>query len=157
MLMKLYSKKALRVFTAFLLVFSLVICFVPAQGSAEGDAEYEQKLSSLNDEKAAAREKRISAQSKVQQLKNQQTEMIEEKVALEERNAAALEEISIIREQIALIREEIKEADDRIAEKERDVSEALDQENAQLEKYRSRIRAMEENSGYNILGILSCE
>lgn len=148
------QKKAIRVIAivmALLLVMSLVVSILP-RGYADGD--FDSQLSALNSEKDSARERRISAQNKVQALKEEQAAVIEEKLALEERNEACIEEIGLIQEQISLVTAEIKLYDDKIARKEEDVRIAAEKEAYQLEKYRVRLRAMEENGTYNILSLI---
>lgn len=137
---------------AAVLIAALMLSALPAGAFADDD--YESQLASLNSEKAAASERRASAQNRVLQLKTEQADLIEEKLALEERNAAAEEEIRLIKQQIELIRQEISDTEDMIAAKMADVENARAVEEEQLEKYKSRIRAMEENSGYNILALL---
>ena len=148
------QKKAVRVIAvvmAVMLVLSLLISILP-RSYADGD--FDSQLASLNSEKDSARQRRISAQNKVQALKEEQAAVIEEKLALEERNEACIEEIGLIQEQISLVTAEIKLYDDKIARKEEDVRVAAEKENYQLQKYRTRLRAMEENGNYNILSLI---
>lgn len=121
---------------------------------AFADEDYDSQLASLNSEKAAASERRASAQNKVLQLKTEQANLIDEKLALEERNAAAEEEISLIKQQIDIIKQQIADTEALIAAKMEDVENAKAVEDEQLEKYKARIRAMEENSGYNVLALI---
>ena len=58
-------------------------------------------------------------------------------------------------QQIQLNNQEIELYDEMIAEKAAELEEAQRLENEQLERYRARVRAMEENGGYNILAIIS--
>ena len=149
------QKKAVRIIAivmAVLLAFSLLASVLPLRAYADGD--FDSQLAALNSEKDAAREKRVSAQNKVEALKAEQAAVIEEKLALEERNEACIEEIALIQEQISLITAEIKLYDDKIARKEEDVRVAAEKENYQLQKYRTRLRAMEENGNYNILSLI---
>ena len=95
----------------------------------------------------AAAGRTASAQSKVDSLVEERQSAIEYKVALEERNESAKEEISLIKEEITLYNR-------MISEKGKEVEEAQENEETQLEKYRTRIRAMEENGDYNILSII---
>ena len=73
--------------------------------------------------------------------------MLERKAALEEQNELA-------NEQLEIINIEIENYNDLIAAKAKEVDAAKNREEKQLEKYRSRIRAMEENGGYNILALI---
>ena len=142
--------RIVAVVLAVLLALSLILSVLPVRSYADFDSE----LAALNAEKDAATAKRITAQNKVQALKDEQAAIIDAKIALEERNAAASEEIQLIQEEIALINQEIQDYADKIAQKELDVAEAQLREEEQLEKYRTRIRAMEENGDYNILALI---
>ena len=148
------TKRLIGVMLALLMVVSLAqpVCF------AVEDEEYTAQMNALNEKKQAATEQRIKAQNKVAQLKEEQAAVIEEKMALEERNDAALKEIALIAEQIKLVEAEISQTEKNIHKKRQEVDEAKNREQVQLEKYRARIRAMEENGSYNILAVLiSCE
>ena len=149
------QKKAVRVIAivmAVMLVLSLLASIIPARSYADGD--FESQLAELNSEKDSAQERRISAENKVKQLKEEQAAVIEEKIALEERKEACMEEIKLIQEQISLVTSEIKLYDDKIARKQEDVRQAAEKEDTQLQKYRTRLRAMEENGNYNILSLI---
>lgn len=116
--------------------------------------ELEAELERLNNEKSKARENVSNAQNKVEQLKAEQSLVIEAKIALEERNEAAQKEIEIIEQQVSVINEDIRQYDIKIQVKEQEVVEAKEKEDLQLEKYRSRIRAMEESGGFNLLSFI---
>lgn len=137
---------------AALLALALVIAMFPTLAAADDD--YEAKLADLNAQKDAARARRDSASSKLAALREEKEAVVQEKLVLEERNAAATEEIAIISEQISMVIAEIEEYNHKIALKEQDVLAAQQNENEQLEKYRTRIRAMEENGTYNILTLI---
>jgi len=130
---------------AALMALSLILYAIPS-ASAEGNA-IEDALTKLEAEKSAATQKREAAQNKLAELKAQQADVIEEKMALEERNTAAKEEIALIEKQIDIYNQMIEA-------KGKEVSAAQDKEDRQLEKYRTRIRAMEENGEYNILALI---
>ena len=147
------QKKIVRliaVIMAVLLLMSLIVSVLPMRAHADN-------FNSLEEAQAArdsARERAGNARNRVQALKEEQAAVIEEKMALEEQNAACAEEIALIEEQISMINAEIQEYDVKIAQKEEDVRAAQQREADQLEKYRTRIRAMEENGGYNILAVI---
>ena len=134
------------------LLAALIMTALPL--SAFADDDYDSRLAALNSEKADAAERRVNAQNRLQQLKAEQADLIEEKLALEERNAAAEEEIRLIKQQIDVIKQEIADTEAMIAAKMADVDQAKAVEEEQLDKYRARIRAMEENSGYNVLALI---
>ncbi|MBQ6365471.1 MAG: peptidoglycan DD-metalloendopeptidase family protein [Oscillospiraceae bacterium] len=147
------QKKIIRLIAVVmvaLLLLSLVVSVLPIRAHAEG-------FSSLEEAQAArdsARERASTARNKVQALKEEQAAVIEEKMALEEQTAACIEEINLIEETISLVVAEIQDYDEKIALKEQDVLAAQQREDEQLEKYRVRIRAMEENGGYNVLSVI---
>ncbi len=115
--------------------------------------DFDEQLAALNSEKDVAKEKRITAQNKVQALKEEQAAFIEKKMAFEERREACIEELSVTEEQISLIVARILEYDKKIEDKMAEVQAAQQKEEAQLVKYRVRLRAMEENGEYNILAV----
>nr|MCR5842991.1 hypothetical protein [Oscillospiraceae bacterium] len=106
------------------------------------------------DELAAlrARKEELSAevteiQERITGLREQQASVLEQKAALEEQNRLA-------EEQLAVIGEEIERYEQLIYGKGLEVDAARAREQAQLEKYRARVRAMEENGGYNVLSLI---
>ena len=152
-------KKAIRficIILAVIMALSLIVSVIPIIANAEEDEEptLEEQLAALNEQKEAAKENVKKAQNKVEQLKEEQALVIEEKIALEERDAAALEAIGIIEEEISVISAEIGKYERMIAVKEQRVIQAKNREDEQLEKYRIRLRAMEENGSNNILGVI---
>ena len=152
-------KKAIRficILLAILMAVSIIAGVIPIIARAEDDEEedLDAQLASLNEQKEAAKNNVKKAQNKVEQLKEEQALVIEEKIALEERDAAAKVEIGIIEEQIALITAEIAKYDRLIAVKENRVKQAKAREDEQLERYRVRIRAMEENGSNNLLSVI---
>lgn len=136
---------------AVLMALSLLMSVIPVVARAD---ELDDLLASINAEKEEATRKRVNAQNKVQELKNEQAAVIEEKIALEERNSAAAEEITLIQQQIELVNAEIELYDKKISDKEAEVDSARKSEEHQMEMYRTRIRAMEENGEYNILALI---
>ncbi len=150
--------RILCIILAILMVVGLLSVVFPFIASAEdetsSDEDFEQQLAELNQQKEEAKTNVSNARNKVEQLKEEQALVIEEKIALEERNAAAQEAIALVEDEISLISDEISNFEIRIAIREKRVEAAKEKEDEQLEKYRVRIRAMEENGGYNILAIL---
>ena len=136
---------------AVLMALSLIISVIPIVASAD---DFEDRMAELNEAKAAAQQNLSNAQTKLEQLKEEQALAIDEKIALEERNALAQENIDLISEKIDLINEEIASVNEKIRLKELEVEEAKNNEEDQLQKYRTRIRAMEETGGYNFLSLI---
>ena len=150
--------RILCIILAILMAVGLLASVFPIIAGAEEaentDDDFEQQLAILNQQKEEAKNNVSNARNKVEQLKEEQALVIEEKIALEERNAAAKEAIGLVEDEITLISNEINNYNIKIAIREKRVEAAKAKEDEQLEKYRVRIRAMEENGGYNILAIL---
>lgn len=143
--------RILCIVLAVILVLSLIVSVIPV--IARADAADDQ-LAALNAKKEEAQQRRNTASNKLAALRQEKEAVIDEKLALEERNAAATEEITIISQEIELVSAEIADYIEKIEQKEQDVIAAQKNEDDQLEKYRTRIRAMEENGTYNILALI---
>ena len=81
------------------------------------------------------------------ELEAQHADVLERKLALDERNAFTLEQMELNEQEIALY-------DQMIEEKAREVDDARALEEQQLERYRTRVRAMEENGNYGFLALV---
>jgi murein DD-endopeptidase MepM/ murein hydrolase activator NlpD len=103
--------------------------------------EVKKKRDQVSEEKRAQ-------QQVLDELSATRDSIIDEKLALEEH-------ISLTREQIMLNNQEIDLYNGMIEEKEIEVEEAKTLEEQQLERYRTRVRAMEENGTLNFLVLLS--
>ena len=130
---------ALAAFLAFVLVF----CALPAPAFAVTQAEIDE----LERKKEAIEEKVEEKQAVVDELEEKQAGVLEQKKALDERNDYLYEQLNINAEQIALYNE-------LIAQKAREVDAAKAKELEQLERYRRRVRAMEENGQTDFLAML---
>ena len=127
---------------AILMAFSLIASVLPtAFAISQSDIDELQKKKDELSARVAEAEERVNT------LKNEQANVLDQKTALEEKNNAA-------KEALALVAEEIVMYDGIIAEKTEELNQALNREEVQLEKYRTRVRAMEESGGYNILSVL---
>ena len=132
-----------KAFAYMLIVFSLSLSFSQAEAFAvkQSDLDWiEQQLETLSIQ-------REESQAKVDELQNRQASVLEQKAALDERNQYTQKQIDLINEQLALM-------EDLVKQKEEDVKAAAAKEEEQLERYRMRVRAMEENSGQSILDII---
>lgn len=99
-----------------------------------------------------ARRDAVAAEKQAQQkvldgLLANQNDVIEQKLALEEH-------VSLTQEQIRLNEAEIELYNGMIADKQKEVDAARELEELQLERYRSRVRAMEENGELDVLGLI---
>ena len=140
------QKKAISILClvlAVIMILSLVISVLPARAYAvtQGD------IDALKAKRAEVTQRKNQAQETLDELKEQKANVLVEKNALDEKNEAA-------KEALRLVGEEIEMYNGIIAEKETELQEALTREQDQLELYRVRVRAMEENGGYNLIGLL---
>ena len=132
--------KRSAVFLSLLLVILLVM---PLSAFAVTQSDIE-KVQAERDELT---QKQQQTQSKIDQLREEQASAIEQKNALDERNTYAAEQLALIQEQIKLYHA-------MIDEKALEVEAARDIEEEQLQRLRVRIRAMEENGGFDLLSLL---
>ena len=126
-----------------LLALALILGVLPAQAFAVTQAEIDE----LERKKEAIAAKVEEKQAVVDELEEQQAGVMEQKKALDERNDYLYEQLRLNNEQIALY-------DELIEEKAAEVAEARRLEDEQLERYRRRVRAMEENGTADFLSML---
>ena len=144
--MRKHRKKIVSVIAmllAALMVFSLLMSLLPVSAYADKQSE----LEAIRQQKNEVAGQRIACQEKIDKLKEQQALVLEQKAALDERNEFTAQQIVLVDEEIALY-------DEMIEEKSKEVDAARQLEEEQLQRYRSRVRSMEENGGYDILGII---
>ncbi|MBR1456438.1 MAG: hypothetical protein IJ594_04680, partial [Oscillospiraceae bacterium] len=138
-------KKAISIIAillAALMVLSLMASIIPtAHAISQSD------IDALREQKNALSARVTEAEERLAGLKDQESTALELKAALDEQNASAKEALVLIAEEIAMY-------DEIIAEKTEELNAALAREQQQLDRYRTRIRAMEESGGYNILAIV---
>ena len=124
---------------ALLLTASLspVTAFAVTQGEIDA-------VRARRDQLTAQRE---AKQAVVDELEAEQAGILERKEAMDERNLFTLQ-------QMQLNEEEIKLYDSMIDDKAQELEEAKAQEARQLERYRTRVRAMEENGSLGFLALV---
>ena len=137
------QKKILAAALAVLMSLSLVFGVLPATAYAVTQAEIDE----LERKKEALEKQVEEKQALVDELEEQQASVLEQKAALDERNDFLYEQLSLNAQQIALY-------DQLIAQKALEVDEAKAKELEQLERYRKRVRAMEENGNADFLAML---
>ena len=106
----------------------------------------QSEIDDLEEEKEKIAEKVKVQQDKIEELEKEQSDFMELKMALEARNSYTQQQIDINQLQIDYMT-------DLIDKKSLEVEAAKKVEKDQLDKYRSRVRAMEENGNYDILAI----
>lgn len=138
-------KKALRRkgIASLLVLFSLTVSLAGGEAFAVTQSE----IDNIQRQREALMARREESQAKVDELQAKQASALEQKAALDERNQYALAQIQLINEQVELL-------DELIKQKEEEVNAARKKEEAQLERYRTRVRAMEENSSQSILEVV---
>ena len=140
------QKKAISILClvlAVIMILSLVISVLPGRAYAVTQSQ----IDAMKAKRAEITQRKDKAQEVLDSLKEEKAGVLVEKNALDEKNAAAQEALELVAEEIAMY-------DDIIAEKEEELAAALKKEEDQLARYRQRVRAMEENGGYNLIGIL---
>lgn len=139
-------KKAVSVLClilAALMVLSLIFSVLPVRAYAVSQAD----IDALKEKKSQITQRVAEAKESLERYQAEEADVLYQKAALEEQNAAAQEALELVNQEINLYNE-------LIAQKERELQRALAREQDQLSRYRTRIRAMEESGGYNLMGIL---
>lgn len=128
---------------AVIMILSLFLSVLPAAFAIEQEEidELEQKKEEL-----AARAE--EARDRVDGLREQEASVLEQKIALEEEMKAKEASLEIVDRQLAVY-------DKEIAEKAIEVQQARTVEEEQLRRFRARVRAMEEDGGFNILILIA--
>lgn len=126
-----------------LLTLVMVFSMLPVSAFAVTQDE----IDALKAERDAITAQRQEKQAVVEQLEAEHASVVERKLAMDERNMYTLQQIELNSEEIAMY-------DEMIAAKAEELEEAIQLENEQLERYRVRVRAMEENGNYGFLALL---
>ena len=121
----------------------MVLETMPVTAHAVTQAE----IDALKAQRDAIKAQRQEKQAVVEQLEAEKASVVEQKRAMDERNTYTLQ-------QRQLNSEEIKLYDEMIADKELELINAQQLEQQQLERYRSRVRAMEENGNLNYFAMI---
>ncbi|MBQ9663216.1 MAG: peptidoglycan DD-metalloendopeptidase family protein [Oscillospiraceae bacterium] len=132
----------IAIIMAILMALSLVASVLPSAFAIS-----QSDIDALKKKKEEISARVAEAEAYVNTLKDEQANVLDQKAALEEKNDAAKEALAIVAEEILMY-------DGIIEEKTEELNEALNREAVQLDKYRVRVRAMEESGGYNILSVL---
>lgn len=138
-------KKAISIIAVILAILMVLGLFVSILPSAY--AITQDDIDELQKKKEEASARVQEAQERLDGLQEEQSNVLEQKVALDVQNAAAAEEMNLILQEIAMY-------DEIIEDKNQEVEQARSVEEEQGRRYRTRVRAMEENGGYNILALL---
>ncbi len=138
--------KNIRKSLIFVLMAAILLgAFSPAL-SFSAYAVTQEEIDELEDEKDKIAEKVKVQEDRIKELEKEQSDFLELKVALEERNAYTQQQINVNQLQLDYIT-------DVLDQKSLELESAKRTEEEQLDKYRARVRAMEENGNYSILAI----
>lgn len=130
-----------------LLALALMLPMFAVSTGAAGYAVSEDELDELKAERDALVKQRQEQQAVVNDLRAQQASVLAVKQALDERNMYTQWQIDLTQQEIDLY-------EDMIADKSIEVDDAKALENEQLDRYRARVRAMEENGNTSLLAYL---
>lgn len=130
-----------------LLALALMLPMFAVNTDAVGYAVSEDELDELKAERDALVKQRQEQQAVVNDLRAQQASVLAVKQALDERNMYTQWQIDLTQQEIDLY-------EDMIADKSIEVDDAKALENEQLDRYRARVRAMEENGNTSLLAYL---
>ena len=136
-------KRAFSRLVSLVLLLVLFTLLLPAQAMAVTQEEIDE----LRKERLAIAEEHEEKQAKVDELEEQKASVVEKKMAMDERNEYARKEIESIEREISLY-------DQIIAEEAIKVEQAKAVEEKQLERYRTRVRAMEEFGEMSYLSLI---
>lgn len=129
---------------AVLMIVSLMTSLIPMSASAVNQSD----IDDLKNQKNEISNRVQDAKARVDALKADQANVLEQKLALEEQSRAAQEQLDIVAQEIAMY-------DGMIEEKAQELEQARNREADQRQRYRARVRAMEESGGYNILALFA--
>jgi len=141
--MKRKIKSLLALMLCFTMCSALVLETLPVTAEAVTQAE----IDALKAQRDAIKAQRQEKQAVVEQLEAEKASVVEQKRAMDERNTYTLQQIQLNSDEIELY-------DEMIADKELELINAQELEQQQLERYRSRVRAMEENGNLNYFAMI---
>ena len=140
-------KKKMKKFFAFAMALVMTMSVMLSCMSVSAFAVSQSEIDALKSQKSQLSSQKSSLQSTINSLQSQQSDQIALKNALDEKNAITVKQILNLNEQIDLHTELIEQ-------KTAEVDEAQKVADAQLEKYKVRVRAMEESGRYNYFEVL---
>ena len=140
-------KKKMRPILAFALAVIMTMSAMLSVMPSEAFAVTQSEIDSLQSQKNALKDQKSDIQATINSLQGQQNAQIELKNALDEKNAITVKQILNLSEQIDLHTE-------LIAQKTEEVEESQKVADEQLEKYKVRVRAMEESGRYSYIEVL---
>ena len=140
-------KKKMKKFFAFAMALVMTMSVMLSCLSVSAFAVTQSEIDALKSQKSQLASQKNSLQSTINSLQGQQNDQIALKNALDEKNAITVKQILNLNEHIELHTQLIEQ-------KTKEVDEAQKVADAQLEKYKVRVRAMEESGRYNYFEVL---
>ena len=140
------KRKTLRLIALSLCVVLMAAAVVDT-APVSAYAVTQTEIDALKAERDAIKAQRQETQAVVEQLEADKASVVEQKQAMDERNMYTLQQIQLNSDEIAMY-------DEMIADKEKELTEAQRLEDEQLERYRARVRAMEENGSVGYLAMV---
>lgn len=141
------KRKRMTAIIAMILVVLMLVTLVASIVPMAAYAVNQSDIDDIQRQKNELSGRVQDARDRVDQLKQEQANVLEQKLALDEQNRVA-------QEQLALVAQEIAVYDEMIEDKAQELEQAKNREAEQLKRYRTRVRAMEESGGYNILALI---
>lgn len=129
--------------TVWLLTLALCAQLLPGRAWAVTQDE----INALKAKKEAIGQQMDEIQARLSGLQSEQTDVLGQRDALNAQKEGAEQEIALVEEEIALY-------DRLVAEKSAELDAARATEQRQLERFRSRVRAMEERGEYSVLSLV---
>lgn len=137
------KNSVIAVLLSLTMVFTLVLGVLPNDAHAVTQAE----IDALQAQKDALTAQRQEKQDIVDELESQHATVLEQKLAMDARNQFTQQQIDLTNNQIELYGQMIED-------KKLEVEAAKQREEEQLQRYRERVCAMEEDGGMNYLAII---
>lgn len=137
------NRKTLSRLISCALLAALLLCVFPGRAYAVSQEEIDE----LRRQRLAIAEEHDEKQAIVDELEEEKAGVLARKQAMDERNELTRQEIQSIEREITLY-------DQMIAEEAIKVEQAKAVEEMQLERYRTRVRAMEENGDLEYLALI---
>lgn len=134
-------KSVLSVLLSLVFVFAIVVAASPAAYASQSE------IDSLKSQQNELKSQQAEVQATIDALKGQQSSFLSMKAALDQQSALTMQQISNLNEQIDL-------NEKLIEKKTKEVEAAQKVADEQLEKFKKRVRIMEENGKYNYLEVL---
>jgi len=138
------SKSALSALLALVLVLTAFFGLMP---SPVAEATTQSEIDALQAQRNTLKQQQSQLQSTISSLKGQQNATVELKTALDEKNTLTLQQVQNLQEQIDL-------HESLISQKSEEIDEAQEVADEQRERYKVRLRIMEENGKYNYMEVL---